>query len=359
MRQSTPEPYRLPAPLRRAGEAFLAERFPKATPGRRRAWIAALSEAFTAEREALPGSYLNRPEARSAYLAFFHPQQVIRGIAALDETKTRAAARGLWPGAAATAERPLRVLDAGAGLGAMTQALVAVEPDTPLDVVLVDHQKSGVADARDLTAACISSMRPKGAPPRVRTAVSHLEPWVKKAAEAGWTYDLVLVGGVLNELRGAWPPLVRRLLAVLDPAAPGGGMLVTVEPAIPKVARQLQELRDDLLGETTTVAPCTHGAECPLAKLIRDWCFTVRPAELPRAVAEEAARLGHQTSEIRFAFWAACGRPDAAPFEHPPGAAGRIVSDPVPGGQVVCCEGERERLPESAPRRMRGEIVLR
>jgi SAM-dependent methyltransferase len=338
-------PVRLASETIAAFDAFLRERFPKATRGRLLEEIAAMSDAFTAEREELPGSYLNQPPRRSAYLAYFHPQQVLRGLAAIEEVRARAERRGLWPSG-----RP-RVADLGAGLGAMSQALL-LAGTRPAEITLVDHQKSALTDARDLT------LRIAGAePPRVRTANDRLGAWLEKARHEGWRYDVVLMGGLLNEIRGDWAPLLERVLAILDPAAPGGGVLIIVEPALPPVARKLMELRESAIGVTTTIAPCTHAAACPLVALRKDWCFTVRAAEIPLRAASFARELGHQTDQTRYALWACAATPDAAPFEVDPSRHARAVSDRMDGEHVLCVEGRRERVNHPGPL-IRGDLVV-
>lgn len=348
-------PVALPQAYLDVAAAFLRERFPQATPKKVAADVQRMSDAFTADREELPGSYLNHPPSRSAYLAFFHPQQVLRALSAIEETRRRAEARGLWP-------RPevLRVVDLGAGLGAMTWALLA-SGDLPqqIEITLVDHQKSALSDARDLVLRVAAALRPAAPPPRVRTAVSQIQPWLERAAKEGWRYDVALLGGVLNEMAPPWAPTIGRVLSILDGPAPGGGLMVVVEPALPPFARSLVEARDELVGATTTVAPCTHGRTCPLLRLRKDWCFTVRPARLPPFVIEQARRLGHQNEEVRYAFWAAAPRALAAPPEHAEDRHGRVVSDPVPGGQVLCVAGERERRDERAPALRRGALLRR
>jgi hypothetical protein len=338
-------PVRLPAETAAAFESFLRERYPRASGERLLDEVAALSDAFTAERSELPGSYLNQPPRRSAYLAYFHPQQVLRGIAAIEETKARAERRGLWP-----AGRP-RVADLGAGLGAMSQALLSAGT-RPAELTLVDHQKSALADARELTLAVAG-----GDAPRIRTANERLGAWLDRARAAGWRYDVILLGGVLNEVRDEWEPVLERVLRILDPAAPGGGVVVVVEPALPQVARRLMALRESTLGATTTIAPCTHGAECPLLALRKDWCFTVRACELPPRVASIARELGHQTDQSRFALWACAARPDAAPFEVDPRRHARVVSDRMEGEHVLCVEGRRERVRHPGAM-VRGDLVV-
>jgi hypothetical protein len=341
---------RLPAPVVAAFDEFLRERFPKATGDRLFAEVEAMSDAFTAERAEIPGAYLNQPPRRSAYLAYFHPQQVLRGLAAVEETRTRAGRRGLWP-----AGRP-RVADLGAGLGAMSQALL-LAGTRPSEITLVDHQKSALADARDLTLAVDRAAGGEGAPPRVRTANERLGAWLARAVREGWRHDVVLLGGVLNEVRDDWAPLVERAASILDPAAPGGGIVAIVEPAIPPIARKLMELRESALASTTTIAPCTHAAACPLLALRKDWCFTVRAAELPPRVAEFARRLRHQSNETRFAQWSFAARGDAAPFEEDVRRHARVVSDRMDGEHVLCVDGRRERT--AAPGLMvRGDLAV-
>lgn len=336
---------RLPPDAVAAFDTFLAERFPRATPRRLSADAAALSDVFTAERSELPGSYLNQPPMRSAYLAFVHPQQVLRGLAALEEVRARAERRGLWPGG-----RP-RVADLGAGLGAMSQALLLTGM-RPSEIVLVDHQKSALADARDLTAALAGDD-----PPRLRTAVARAGEWLDRARREGWRYDVVTLGGLLNEVRGEWEPVLERVLRVLDPAAPGGGVVVIVEPAIPSVGRKLMELRDAALGDTTTIAPCAHGLPCPMLALRKDWCFSVCAAELPPRAASIARELGHQTGEVRYALWAFAAQPDAAPFEVEPRRHARVVSDRMAGEQVLCSDGALHRVRPTSPL-TRGDLVV-
>ena len=336
---------RLPPETIAAFDAFLAERFPRATPRRMLEAATELSEVFTAERGELPGSYLNQPPLRSAYLAFVHPQQVLRGLAAIEEVRTRAERRGLWP-----TGRP-RVADLGAGLGAMSQALL-LAGTRPAEITFVDHQKSALGDARDLTALLAGND-----PPRLRTAVARAGEWLDRARREGWRYDVVLLGGLLNELRGEWEPVLERVLSILDPAAPGGGIVVIVEPAIPPVARKLMELRESALGATTTIAPCTHSLPCPMLALRKDWCFTVRAAELPPRAAAISRELGHQTGEVRFALWAFAASPDAAPFEVEPRRHARVVSDRMGGEQVLCADGALHRIRPTSPL-TRGDLVV-
>ena len=346
----------LPRPVMDAFEAFLKQRHPKATPRRIDAATADLSEAFTEARGSLPGSYLNQPAVRSAYLAHFHPQQVLKGIAALGEVYARASARKLWP------QRPegaLRVADLGAGLGAMSQALLCrlARGDAPTswpEFVLVDHQKSALSDARELTVAVASAMAPDLPAPRVRTAVERLDRWVSRASRSGWRYDVILLGAVLNEIQGDWQPLFASILELLDE----GGVVVVVEPALLETSRKLMELREFAKDVGTSIAPCTHDAACPLLATRKDWCFTVRRAVFPRAVGRRAAQMGHQSAEVRFALWAF--RPGERAEVRVADPPARVVSDPVLRAntreQLLCTADGTVRVPPLRAAR-RGDLA--
>jgi hypothetical protein len=334
-------PVTIPRVVIRSFDAFLKQRHPKATSRRIDAAASDLSEAFTEARGTLPGSYMNQPPVRSAYLAHFHPQQVIKGIAALGEVYSRSAARGTWP---QRADGALRVADLGAGLGAMSQALLcglakSGAPAAWPEFTLVDHQKSALSDARDLTAQVALALSPDAPPPRVRTAVEKLDRWIAKAKSAGWRYDVILLGALLNEVQGDWQPLFTSILELLDE----GGIVVVVEPALFETSRKLMELREALRETGTSIAPCTHDAECPLLATRRDWCFTVRPATFPPQVASRAAALGHQAREVRFSLWAF--RPGADAVERATDPPGRVVSDPMKGEQLICTAAGTCRVP--------------
>jgi hypothetical protein len=233
----------------------------------------------------------------------------------------------------------------------MSQALL-LAGTRPAEIVLVDHQKSALADARELTLRIAGDD-----PPRVRTANERLGAWLSRARHEGWRYDVVLLGGVLNEVHDDWEPLLDRVLSILDPAAPGGGLVVVVEPALPSVTRRLMALRESSLDRATTIVPCTHGASCPLLAERRDWCFTIRAAELPQRVAAFARELGHQTAWVRYASWSFVGQPDAAPFEVDEARHARVISDVMEGEQALCVLGRKVHV--AAERAMtRGDLAV-
>lgn len=88
---------------------------------------------------------------------------------------------------------------------------------------------------------------------------------------------LLVVSHVLNELApealASLRNLMRRATAV-----------IWVEPGTHAVSRQLGAIRDEVRGEFTIVAPCTHANACPalVAGREREWChqFAAPPSEI-------------------------------------------------------------------------------
>ncbi len=334
----------LPPAVEKAIARYLKKTYPRARGRGLVEDVRVLSESFTSDRGSLPQSYLSQPPARSAYMSYAHPLQLLRGVSALQEVRARAGAA--WPGGV---DGRLRVLDLGAGLGAMSQALLSVAGEGPWpEIALLDQQRAALRDARGLTAAVALALRPDEAPPRVHTVTAPVDEWLPKAAERGYQYDVVLFGALLNEHSRSWAAS----LAATLPLVAEGGIVVLVEPAMPRIGRELMQLRESLLEETATIAPCAHQAACPLLRRTRDWCFTVRRAKFPRSVASIARQIGHQDFEVRYAVWAF--HPGGAPRDDTTRA--RFVSDPMEGGALVCTAGGIERSTAAAER---GDLAVR
>jgi ribosomal protein RSM22 (predicted rRNA methylase) len=131
----------------------------------------------------------------------------------------------------------------------------------------------------------------------------------------GQTYDLVVLGHVLNELdsdarrdvvRAAW-----RLTA---------GVLLIVEPGTPEAFALVRAGRDDLLAAgARTIAPCAHDQPCPLEQ---DWCHF--PQRLKRPDFQRRARgAPSEWEDSKFSYAALARFPPEAPIW------GRIIREPV------------------------------
>jgi SAM-dependent methyltransferase len=224
---------------------------------------------------------------------------------------------------------PLRILDLGAGLGAMTwgvaRALEAAGHSGELDATWVDTDVAALDVARDLVRA-----RAGVGPSRV-TVRAHVE-----RGEIGprpGPFDLVVIGQVLSELDSSASDrvtrhagLLRALLGVLRP----NGALVVVEPALRDRTRHLHEVRDAIAGEATIFAPCLHADRCPALVRPSDWCHEDLPVDLPPFLTPIARAAGLRWQGLTFSYLVL--RKDA----EIPGAGWRVVSD------AIVTKGKRE-----------------
>jgi SAM-dependent methyltransferase len=247
--------------------------------------------------------------------------------------------RGALPAA-----RPLRIVDLGAGCGAMSLGLLAALPaGTALDLVAIDRDGAALAIARD-------AVRGLAARRGAAISIATREDDVTRARLPAC--DLVVMGTLLNELApAARLELVERALAAIT----DDGAVIIVEPALRHTARALHELRDAVLraGRGHVFAPCTRAvAPCPALGDPDDWCHEDRALQLPPRTAE-LARLTHlRDGGMKFAYLVLRRQPltlVAAP------GAWRVVSAAMPAKgklEVIGCS-EAGRIPLRRLRRHR------
>jgi ribosomal protein RSM22 (predicted rRNA methylase) len=136
-----------------------------------------------------------------------------------------------------------------------------------------------------------------------------------KTQNSELTYDLVVLGHVLNELdpdaRGELIAAAWRLTA---------GLLLIVEPGTPEAFAHVRASRDQLLSAgARTIAPCAHDRPCPLE---RDWCHF--PQRLKRPDFQRRARgAPSEWEDSKFSYAALARFPPEAPIW------GRIIREPV------------------------------
>jgi ribosomal protein RSM22 (predicted rRNA methylase) len=284
-------------------------------PARLAAAVMERTRRYTSERERL-GERL-QAEAAAADLAARTLFFAVTDAAKIHLPLAELAGRGLLPAA-----RPLRVVDLGAGAGAMTLGLAAFLARTgrpvDLEVVAVDRDTAALAILRDAAAELARAL---GGSIRVDARGED----VRRFGPAGG--DLVLAGGLLNELDEAdRAPLVERALSALSP----DGAFIAIEPALRETSRALHRLRDHLLarGAAHVFAPCTRAGSCPALADERDWCHEHRPLSLAPRSAQLAAATGLRDTGIKLAYLVL--RRDPAPLvAAPPGrVALRVVSEP-------------------------------
>jgi ribosomal protein RSM22 (predicted rRNA methylase) len=219
-------------------------------------------------------------------------------------------------------DRALRVVDVGAGLGAMTwgiaRALIAhaaregerardaqptdAGPPLRIDALLVDDDADALAGAEAIAREADARPGTHAASISLRTRTERIGAGMK-LPEA----DIVVLGQVLSELDVAMDPaariakhaaLVADLLARV--VAPDGA-LVIVEPALRGRTRHLHAVRDALvLGGATVFAPCLHAAGCPVLLTEGDWCHEDLRVDLPAWVVPLARAAGLRWQGLTF-----------------------------------------------------------
>lgn len=151
--------------------------------------------------------------------------------------------------------------------------------------------------------------------------------------------DLVTVAYVLDELApAALPKLVNRLWKLT------GDMLVIVEPGTPAGWRRILEARVLLIeAGGHVVAPCPHGAPCPLAA--PDWCHFSRRVARSR-LHRQAKDADVPWEDEKFSYLAVAREP-ALPDDFP---GARVLAPPKAGSgkvdlKLCLCDGTfRRRL---------------
>jgi ribosomal protein RSM22 (predicted rRNA methylase) len=187
-----------------------------------------------------------------------------------------------------------RVLDIGAGTGAVTRALRAHfgpgQSIVEVDQIAVGPQ-TRVVDVTNLGAL---------------TAL-------------GGPFDLVIAAHVLNELYVAEdvPQRAARLSTLVrgwcGKLLASGGTLIVIEPALRDTSRMLLMVRDQVLAAGLhVVAPCFFTGPCPALLQERDWCH-------------DNASNGSQR-RVDFSYLVIRGHGDVASDP----TRFRIVSDPLP-----------------------------
>lgn len=270
------------------------------------------SKRYTSER-----ANLSAPTDRTADLAaraaFFTIADAMKIAIPLGEL----ANRGLLP-----ARRPLRIVDVGAGCGAMSLGIVAsVQTDATgeaaFEITAIDRD----VDALRIAAGALRNLATaRGTVVGVTTRVADVKSTSLPHA------DLVVMGTVLNELDApARLALVEEALAAIAP----DGAVIVIEPALRDTSRALHELRDAILANkhAHVFAPCTRTlAPCPMLANPDDWCHEDREVKLPPRT-HELARLTHlRDSGLKFSYLTL--RKSDAPLVEQGPIAWRVVSEP-------------------------------
>lgn len=272
------------------------------------------SRRYTSDRERLAAPARGHAEADLAARAlFFTVADAPKATIVLDELGDHVA----WTG-----DAPLRVLDLGAGCGAMTLGALAhaaaAGATRPLAVDAIDRDAGALAILRDAVPAAARALGVAA------TVATHAHTLTGGGIPGDASYELILVGTMLNELAEPDAHAVAR--AALARLAPGGA-LVIVEPALRDTTRALHRLRDAAItgGWAHVFAPCTRrAAPCPMLADERDWCHEDRPGALPPRAARLASVTGLRDGGFKYSYLV---------LRHAPGHVGapgavRVIGQP-------------------------------
>jgi Mitochondrial small ribosomal subunit Rsm22 len=298
------------------------------------------SRRYTSEREAIHKAP-DREADLAARALFFSPVDAAKIAAPLAELVRARGGELLGApgaagsvGAAGAAGAAVRVVDLGAGCGAMSLGLLAtVGALAPRwEITLVDRDAPALAIARGALERLAAVLALDVA---VKVVAQELSSWKPVPCE------LVLAGTVLNELPvPASRALVAAALASIK-GARGDGAVLLLEPALRDASRRLHELRDEQLAANTSsvIAPCVRkGAPCPMLERPTDWCHEDRPFHPTERVGHVADVTRLRDGNLKYAYLVLALRPAPLLPPRPGHTALRIVSGVLPGGK-----GKREQ----------------
>jgi hypothetical protein len=232
-----------------------------------------IHRGLTGPRELVGERYLADPGLRREYEDEIAP----RTRAALD-----------WIFGEVDVASPRRVLDMGAGTGAVGAAIRSRWPGA--DLVAVDRVGGAGLIRADVTRA----LRPVGVDGR---------------------FDLIVAAHLLNELALDADGRARLVLGWCRELLEPDGTCLLVEPALRETSRDLLAVRDRVLaGGLIVAAPCLMQGPCPALARERDFCHASAPP-----IASHRSRVDFSYLVLRRRGTAGMGSPDVPRF--------RVVSD--------------------------------
>jgi ribosomal protein RSM22 (predicted rRNA methylase) len=278
----------VPAAIEEALRAAARRHLPDAVTGGAALTAAVVdrSRRYTSERDRLaaPASPAADLAARALFFTIADAPKAMAALAELGEALR-------WRG-----DDPLRLVDLGAGCGAMTLGAIAhaaaVGATRPLEVVAIDRDAGALAILADAVPAAAHALG-------VAATVTTRRGGLPGAVPPG---ELILCGSLLNELDAA-PALAVVDAAVMSLAADGA--LIVIEPALRETSRRLHRIRDAVIaaGSAHVFAPCTRrAAPCPMLADERDWCHEERAATLPPVAARLAQNTGLRDGALKYSY---------------------------------------------------------
>jgi ribosomal protein RSM22 (predicted rRNA methylase) len=218
---------------------------------------------------------------------------------------------------------PSSQLDIGAGPGTAAWAGRAIWPSL-VEATLLEHDGRMIRLGKQLAAA--------GAEPSQMAKWSWQEADITMGALPA--ADLVTAGYVLGEL-----DLENALAVARAGWLATRQVLVVVLPGTPAAFERIRAIRHELLGTgATVVAPCPHGAPCPIEP--PDWChFAARLERSPLHRSLKGGRLRYEDEKFSYVAFTRLSSPASS--------GGRVLRHPVRRRRLVelqlCCDDGRIR----------------
>lgn len=225
-----------------------------------------LSCGFTTTRPEVFVDYLSDPLSLAAYGLFFHPQTFERCCHVLSELKRRKR----FP-------KTIRILDAGAGLGAGLFAAAAVFKEHSIQAVALDHSRSAL-NCLEEQAGLFPNL---SAATRSGSAATGLGDVPES--------DLTLISFALNEFSEN-TELIRRSAST--------GIVVILEPASEESHRRLRMLQK----EFPVIAPCLQNTGCPFAGRDLGYCHDVRAWTPPESLSQINRHLLRSVQDVKYCY---------------------------------------------------------
>lgn len=308
--------------------------------------IRQLSDLFTTAREPRFGEYTRDPLLLLAYGLFFFPQTFARARFPLREAIS---ARGWRP----PADRPVRMLDLGAGLGGATFSAAAFLADRssvlneslhPVEATAVDASPESLRLLIEIGRAAAK----KHPMLKFHTKTGDLRAWLSQQPP-GEQWDLIQASFSLGEAFFEQP--AEALMPWIDDAmrrlAPEG-LLLILEPALRETSERLEKLRDMVsdTGLARIWGPCLHDRPCPLLRNGHYWCHEARSWPTPQSLGFLNRHLFRSIRDLKFSYLLLGRRPPNNPPAADPAFVARMVT-PMTAvkGKLIWggCAGDGER----------------
>ena len=275
-------------------------------------YVGRLSDLFTTERpdKAFP-DYFADPGLLAGYGVFFLPQSYTRTAFALSYALD-------FRGWRAPHDRA-RVLDLGSGPGSCGVSVahrLLADGAQRVSLHALDKSPSALVALEDFAEATL------GKRVDVSTRVGDAS---RPAAWPEETFDVIVAGFVLNELKELDADGMMRWVAELKRRLHPDGLLIILEPALRVTAERLQRLSDRVAAEglLTRLGPDLDALPCPQLALGLHWTHEARHWHAPASTEFVNRKLHRDLREVRFSF--ALFSNQVTPPLDP--AAVRVVSD--------------------------------